>query len=247
MADPGYEGPRTTKSFIISSDDDGENWSAPREITRMLRQADRVSVGSPGRGIQLKTAEFRGRIIFPLYETIPDGKGDRTWKNRVAYSDDQGLTWTLSKIIPHDDTVNFGNEAQVVELPDGSLLFNARNQGGQYRKISRSRDGGITWDPMKIDHGLPGVNCMGSIISHEDQLIYAGPANKEQRTNGTVRISEDAGETWTHSREIIPGSYAYSCLTSLTNGRIGLLYETDEYVHIKFMSFSPAWIEESPD
>jgi len=244
MADTGYKGPRTTKSFLVSSDDDGESWSEPKEITRMIRPENSVSVGSPGRGIQLKQEKFRGRIIFPFYTTIPDGKGDRTWENRIAYSDDQGENWSLSKIIPHSDTVNFGNEAQVVELSDGSLLFNARNQGGQYRKISRSRDGGISWDPMKIDPGLPGVNCMGSLIVHMDELIYAGPANKKQRTNGTVRISEDNGENWIHSREVLPGSYAYSCLTNLKNGEIGLLYETDKYHRIKFMSFSPTWIKE---
>jgi sialidase-1 len=244
MADTGYQSPRTTRSYLVFSDDDGESWSAPREITRMIRLESRVSVGSPGRGIQLENNEFRGRIIFPLYETIPDGKGDRTWKNRVAYSDDQGETWSLSEIIPHHDLMGFGNEAQVVELPDGSLLFNARNQGGQYRKFSRSRDGGNTWGPMRLDPGLPGVNCMGSIIIHEGELVYAGPANKTQRTSGTVRISEDDGETWAHSREVIPGSYAYSCLTTLKNGKIGLLYETDSYRRINFMSFSPAWIKE---
>ncbi|MCK4748229.1 MAG: exo-alpha-sialidase, partial [Bacteroidales bacterium] len=62
MADTGYEGPRTTKSFLVYSDDDGENWSEPREITQMVRQEDRVSVGSPGRGIQLKSPEHNGRV-----------------------------------------------------------------------------------------------------------------------------------------------------------------------------------------
>ncbi len=244
MADTAYESPRTTRSFLVYSDDDGESWSMPREITRMIRQASRISVGSPGKGIQLKSAEFKGRIIFPLYETIPDGKGTQTWKNRVAYSDDQGENWFLSEIIPHHNLSGFGNEAQVVELSDGTLLLNARNQGGQYRKISRSRDGGVTWDPMKLDPGLPGVNCMGSIIQHDGELVYAGPANKWQRTSGTVRISVDDGNTWAYSREIVPGSYAYSCLTTLKNGKIGLLYETDDYRKISFMSFNAAWIKE---
>ncbi len=245
MADSGYEDPRTTKSLLVYSDDEGENWSDPREITRMVRQEDRVSVGSPGRGIQLKSPEHNGRIVFPLYETIPDGEGGRTWRNRIAYSDDNGETWELSELIPHEGLLGYGNEAQVVELSDGTLLFNARNQGGQYRKVSRSRDGGINWENMKLDPGLPGVNCMGSIITHDRAILYAGPANKKQRTNGTVRISEDMGETWKHSREVVPEGYAYSCLTSLRNGQIGLLYETDRYRKINFISFSTDWIENS--
>ena len=245
MADTGYDGPRVTRSFLVFSDDDGESWSSPREITRMVRQEDRVSVGSPGRAIQLRHGEYQGRIIFPLYETIPDGKGDRTWRNRVVYSDDNGEGWSRGEMVPHKQLLGYGNEAQVVELPDGSLLFNARNQGGQYRKVSCSHDGGLTWDPMKLDPGLPGVNCMGSIINHDGKIIYAGPANKKQRSNGTVRVSVDDGSSWIHSREIVPGSYAYSCLTSLKNGNIGLLYETERSRKIKFMSFSPRWLEES--
>ena len=144
MADTGHEGPRITRSFLVNSDDDGESWSEPREITKMVRLEDRVSVGCPGRGIQLKSDAFKDRIIIPLYETIPDGKGNRSWRNRVAYSDDNGESWMLGEMIPHDNLEGSGNEAQVVELPDGTLLFNSRNQGGQYRKISRSNDGGIT-------------------------------------------------------------------------------------------------------
>jgi len=243
MADIGYEGPRTTKSFLVYSDDEGNTWSEPREITRMVRQEDRVSIGSPGRGIQMQNPEYKGRIVFPLYETIPDGEGGRTWRNRIAYSDDNGETWALGDMIPHEGLLGYGNEAQVVELPDGSLLFNARNQGGQYRKVSRSTDGGITWDTMKLDPGLPGVNCMGSAITHDGVVVYAGPANKKQRTNGTVRISEDLGHTWKYSREVVPEGYAYSCLTSLGNGRIGLLYETERYRKINFISFNKDFIE----
>ena len=245
MADTGYVTPRTTKSFLVHSDDDGESWSEPKEITRMIRQEDIISVGSPGRAIQLKNAEYKGRIVFPLYETDPDGKGGRTWRNRIAYSDDKGKTFQLGERVPHENLFGHGNEAQVVELTDGTLLFNARNQGGQYRKVSRSHDGGITWENMKLDPGLPGVHCMGSIIRHEGELVYAGPANKRQRTNGTVRISEDNGETWAHSRELVPEGFAYSCLTSLANGKIGLLYETDRYRKINFMSFSADMIRET--
>ncbi len=245
-ADTGYETPRTTKSFLVHSDDDGETWSEPREITRMVREENIVSVGSPGRAIQLVHSEHIGRIVFPLYETVPpEGEGSRTWRNRIAYSDDGGKTLQLSDRIPHEGLLGYGNEAQVVELQDGTLLFNARNQGGQYRKISRSFDGGITWDNMQLDPGLPGVNCMGSIISHEDELVYSGPANKKQRTNGTVRISVDNGKTWAYSRELVPGGFAYSCLTSLADGKIGLLYETDRYRKINFMSFSPSLIRQT--
>jgi len=121
MAHKGYDGPYNTKSLLKYSDDDGIFWSDPLDITHQIRDTDAISVGSPGRGIQLSSESFKGRIIFPLYETIPDGKGGRTWRNRVAYSDDKGITWKLSERIPRDGMKGYGNEAQVVEISDGTI------------------------------------------------------------------------------------------------------------------------------
>lgn len=249
MADEGYDGPRNTRSYLIYSDDEGETWSIPREITKMIRPSGKISVGSPGRAIQLQRGTYKGRIIVPLYETRRLSNGSRDWQNSVAWSDDHGATWHLSNEIPHRDHIGFGNEAQVVELSDGSILFIARNQGGKYRKYSTSRDGGITWDNMRLDFGLPGTACQGALLRYswpeagESLLIQASPANKYGRSKGTVRISSDEGKTWTWSREMVPGNYAYSCLTRLSDGNIGLLYETERYRKIAFVSFTPDWVK----
>lgn len=40
-----------------------------------------------------------------------------------------------------------------------------------------------------------------------------------------VSISEDGGATWKYSKVITTGTYAYSSLTVLPNGNIGLAYE----------------------
>ncbi len=250
MADNGYDGPRNTRSYIIHSDDDGLSWSEAREITKLIRPSGKLSIGSPGRSIQLKRGAFKGRIIVPLYETRRLEGGSRDWQNSVAWSDDYGTSWHLSNEIPQSGHTGFGNEAQVAELSDGSILFVARNQGGKYRKYSISRDGGLTWDNMKLDFGLPGTACMGSIIRYswpedgESLLIQASPANMYGRNQGTVRISMDEGKTWLWSRQVVSGDYAYSCLTRLPDGNIGLLYETERYRKIAFTSFSPEWVKQ---
>jgi sialidase-1 len=41
----------------------------------------------------------------------------------------------------------------------------------------------------------------------------------------TVRLSEDDGGTWAASYLVHPGPSAYSCLASLPDGSIGLLFE----------------------
>ncbi len=227
MGNPGYDGPRNTKTFLVHSDDDGASWSAPRVITKMVRASGKISIGSPGIGIQKKRGENKGRIVIPLYETRPVGDGTRDWQNSVAYSDDNGETWKVSNNIPHDGHTGFGNEAQVVELSDGKLLLIARNQGGLYRKCTKSNDGGVTWSNMRLDFGLPGTACQGTVIRYswpEDGksiIVQASPANKYARNQGTVRISMDEGENWAFFRLITPDYYAYSCLTKMPDGRIG--------------------------
>lgn len=249
-ADPGYGGPRNTRTYLIHTDDNGASWSEPREITRMVRASGRISIGSPGTGIQLTRGEYPGRIIIPLYETRPLAGDERDWINSVAYSDDQGETWKISNNIPHEGHTGFGNEAQVVELNDGRILFSSRNQGGFYRKYSVSEDGGIRWSNLRLDFALPGTACQGSILRHkspesgESLVVFTAPSNKYARNRGRVRISSSDGYEWEYSRLVTPGFFAYSCLSSLPDGNIGLLYETDDYRRIVFTSFSVEWVRE---
>lgn len=250
-ADLGYDGPRNTQNFIVYSDDDGKTWSQPREITKSIRASGKISVGSPGICIQLNRGDYKGRIIIALYEASPSGDGEFDTQNCVAYSDDNGETWKISNDIPHNGHTALGNEAQVVELKDGSILFIARNQGGFHKKVSTSNDGGVTWKNMDLDFGLPGTACQGTVLRYswpedgESLIIQASPANKYKRTNGTVRISDDEGNTWKYSRELVPGSYSYSCLSKLKNGNVGLLYETvsEGKSTINFTSFSIDYIK----
>ncbi len=250
MADNGYDGPRNSKSYIIYSDNDGKSWAEPKEITKQIRPHDRINAGSPGVGIQIKHGEFKGRVIVPLYFIQRLKDNARTWTNAVAWSDDNGETWRLSNDIPQYGQTGNASEAQVVEKADGSLLFICRNQGGYYRKVATSNDGGLTWSNFRVDYGLPGTACQGSVIRYnfpedgESIIIQSGPANKHARKKGTVRISTDEGETWKYSREIEPESFAYSCLTKLQNGNVGLLYETSHSHDIVFVEFTTNWVKE---
>lgn len=253
MADIGYDGPRNTKAYITWSDDDGETWETPKEITKSIRPHDRINSGSPGIGIQLKRGKFKGRVVMPLYFTRKINDNERDWTNAVAWSDDDGATWSLSNDIPQRDQTGYGNEAQVVELSNGDLLFVARNQGGFHRKISTSKDGGQTWTNMRLDYELPGTACQGSLLRYswpedgESIIVQGGPVNKYARNLGTVKLSDDEGKTWKYSRQIDPDFFAYSCLTKQENGNIGLLYEAKGYSEISFVSFTTDWIKEGDE
>ena len=84
MVDEGYDGPTNTKSFIRFSDDEGVSWSERRDITKMIRPADKIHSGCPGVGIQLQKGPYSGRVIIPLYEVRKIDKQTTDWQNRAA-------------------------------------------------------------------------------------------------------------------------------------------------------------------
>jgi sialidase-1 len=248
-ADLGYDGPRNTQTFLTYSDDDGKTWAEPEDVTRTFRREDAISVGSPGIGIQLKSEKYKGRIVFPLYEVMPEEGGDRYWNNCAAYSDDGGKSWTLGQRVDQNAVEGTANEAQIVELADGRILMNARNTVDKpCRKVAVSKDGGETWSPMREDCGLVAPRCMGSIIACPDpagdgQLVLVSlPNTTDSRSNGTIFISRDGGETWPQKRVIYPEYFGYSCLTVLPDGRIGCLFERADTAITSFGAYDIEWL-----
>lgn len=61
----------------------------------------------------------------------------------------------------------------------------------------------------------------------------------------TVRLSEDEGKTWSTARQIDTRPAAYSDLTILADGTVGLLYETGDsspYETLTFVRFHLDWL-----
>jgi sialidase-1 len=245
--EPGYDGPHVCRTLITHSDDDGLTWSGPRDITRQVKRPTVVTstATGPGIGIQLARGKHAGRILMPFNQG-PYGK----WQVYAALSDDQGETWRYGETAP-EGTKGYANEVQFVELSDGSVMLNARNQGGdKLRKISISRDGGLTWSATYNDPVLIEPVCQASLLRHpnksdpsKDAFLFSNPATQSARTNGTVRLSRDEGKTWPGSRVLYPGSFAYSCLASLPDGSVGCLFERDGTKKISFARFEISWVE----
>ena len=248
---PGLSGPRVCRTMLTHSDDDGQTWSAPRDITAGVKRPTEVtSVASgPGVGIQLRRGEHTGRIIAPMNQG-PHGK----WQVYAAISDDGGDTWHFGQTAPQNDR-GYANEVQMVELADGSVMLNARTEGGsRRRKVAVSNDGGETWSALTDAEALIDPKCMGSIVRHSDpldgqrsRLLFSNAADERRRTRGTLRLSYDEGKSWPVARVVEPGDFAYSCLATLPDGTIGCLYEGDGYRRIVLARLSLQWLTNGQD
>ncbi len=254
-AAPGLSG-TTFMYWAIKSDDDGETWSKPIDITSMIKKPEWTG-GSPGPGKGIQTRS--GRLIMPKYFRTTRENYDIV---HIVYSDDHGQTWQLG-----GETANQGatNESQLAELGDGTLLLNMRGVAGNRRRTSRSSDGGLTWSEVRKDPTLIEPRCQASLshftdrVSHDkDRLLFSNPASTE-RENMTVRLSYDGGQTWPVARQLHGGPSAYSRLTVLPDLTAGCLYErgdetpmvSDErysnYEKITFARFNQEWLTDGKD
>lgn len=227
--------------WVTTSRDDGATWSAPVDITATTKRSHWPGIAhGPGVGIQLRS----GRLVVPCNE-YADG-----CRCLVIYSDDHGKTWRMG-----GTTGPRMSESQVVELADGRLMINMRsNRGKHCRAVAFSSDAGATWSPIQDEPALIEPVCQGSILRYtpaaadgKNRLLFCNPAHTTARVNGTVRLSYDEGRTWPIARTLVPGEFAYCCLTVLKDRTLGCLYETDHYHRIRFAGFTLEWLTKGND
>ena len=150
---------------------------------------------------------------------------------------------------PKGGKISTVNEAQFVELRDGSTRFNVRRWAGKpVRKTCLSTNGGVTWSKVEDATDLRDPGCMASVFRYTDpadgeksRILFSGPQSTK-RENGTVFLSYDEGLTWPVRRVLREGGFAYSCLTALPDGTIGCLYEADGPKRIVFARFTLDWL-----
>jgi len=238
----------TRKPYISFSDDDGLTWSEPEDLSSSCKDPDWGWYASgPGVGIQLKSKKYRNRLVIPAnhsYSVKAENEAIRAgygYGSHVIFSDDGGLSWTLSK------TITPGcNESQVAELSNGDLMMNMRSYNKKgCRAIARSRDGGASWSDITHDPQLVESVCQASFIEYgtyqgREVYLFSNPAVAAGRSRMTIKASQDECLSWSKGRLVHEGPSAYSCLAILADGSVGLLYEAgeeDPYELLLFQSF----------
>ncbi|QDU93959.1 sialidase family protein [Lignipirellula cremea] len=243
---------------LLRSDDDGKTWSLPIDISAAIKRADwRHYAFGPGIGVQLEHGPHRGRLILSANYRTSFNKRTPSWSH-ILYSDDHGETWRRGGQLGQ-----YTNECQVVETLAGGksgLLFNARNHWGRagspeksgHRLVARSQDGGATWADEAMDPALSDPPCQASLFRYSwptaaapGRILFANPAGPG-RSHLTLRQSRDEGRTWPVAKVLCAESSAYSCITRLADGQVGVIFERDNYRKLTFVSFPLAWLDE-PD
>lgn len=220
----GWDKDKTGQWGMVYSDDDGKTWCKDYvNPTRQIKKEEWTTIlAGPGNGI----VTSKGVIVFPAQ--IWDREAKPRCMSTICYSTDGGKNWVYGNGVPHATS-----ECQVVELQDGSIMINCRNEAYQGRRIVYvTRDLGKTWQPHETNNkGLSEPTCQGSIISVDSAkygklLLFSNP-RINGRSNMTVRVSRDDGKTWnTGLLYDVRRCMGYSCQAMVDEDHLGVIYET---------------------
>ena len=217
------------------SDDEGDNWSDLNIVSTFKPEESKFLVLGPGIGKQITTGENAGRLIVPLYSKSSAELG-------FMYSDDHGNSWNY--VEADHNTGGATAEAQIVEMPDGSLKTYLRTGSGYIAEVT-SIDGGETWsDRVPLTEiATTSYGTQLSVINYSQPIdgkpaiILSAPNATNGRKNGKIWIGliNETGQSgvnkysvewkYCYSVDTPQMGYSYSCLTELPDGKVGLLYE----------------------
>lgn len=220
----GWDKDKTGQWGMVYSDDDGITWC--KEYVNPTRQIKKEEwntiLAGPGNGI----VTSQGVIVFPAQ--IWQNNATPRSMSTICYSTDGGKNWVYGNGVPHRSS-----ECQVVELQDGSIMINCRNETWAGKRVVYvTRDLGKTWEPHETNcKDLVEPTCQASIIAVNSPkygrlLLFSNP-QKYPRSLMTVRASRDDGKSWNggmlyDTRRCM----GYSCLAMVDDNHVGIVYET---------------------
>ena len=250
---------RDAKALFHMVTRDGTAWSNAVEITDSLvdfgYRYKKIGVG-PGHGVIAPN----GRIIVPIHVHNADlahelsAVDNNVFRSGTLVSDDRGRTWRAGGLV----RANLAKclEPSIAIDSDGTVIVNMRAEKLGFRAAARSDSYGDKWSLAELVEGLPCPSCQGSIqsVNEGDKtwLAMSNPAvsskegyNARNRRRFTIRLSDDGGRTWPHSRMLHEGPAGYSDLATLPDGRILCLFENGGKLYhsrVSLVVIDPRWI-----
>jgi len=201
------------QTWTMSSDDNGINWSEPREL---------VPGNFGGRGPVKNKPIILSNGIWLAPASL---EKDKQWDAFVDRSEDNGKTWQATEIIPMDRTEIIGEgviQPTLWESRPGHVHMLLRSSCGAICR-SNSDNYGRTWSRIfKTD--LPNNNSGIDLAQlHDGTLALAyNPVsgNWAPRTPLSIALSTDNGRTWPRKLdiEIGPGGFSYPAIIPTDDG-----------------------------
>lgn len=248
------------RTYISRSNDNGQTWSAPQDITDQVfsgeRSAWNASFCAAGNGICTRN----GVLMFASAMRHESGN---TLYNHVIYSNDNGQTWNVSNC-----SLIGGDEAKLVETNDGRIIMSIRrpSRGKRYYNISQNiptKDQPVVWE-TKDTSNVPQWNeiiepaCNGDIIRYtstldgfdKNRILHSVPDDPQNRRNVSIYLSYDEAQTWTYKKSICHTGSAYSSLAILSDGTIGIFTEENDNTQdysMYFTNVSLKWLTDGND
>lgn len=239
--------PRTV--WITHSTDDGETWADPVEITADVKRTGWTWYATgPCHAIQLRS----GRLVVPCdFRSLDPATGAEARHSHLITSDDHGATWQVGGIVD----IEGSNESVAVELADGRVYLNCRDQARRgHRIVATSDDGGMTFGPARFEETLMEPACQGSAIAippgaglHAGGIVFANPASATRDTL-TLRLGSADAASWSSGRVLEAGRAAYSDLAVVPgdgDATILCLFETGAatpYERLRLAHVPAGWL-----
>ncbi|RIW17204.1 exo-alpha-sialidase [Algoriphagus lacus] len=243
--------------WVMKSFDLGKTWEKPENITLQVHKPNnpnfnpsytnpadwRHYANTPGHAFQFQTGKYKGRIVVAANHSVGDPiENFAEYQAHSFFTDDHGKSFQLSESVD----IPGSNESIAAELSNSRMIMSIRNQKGDIRSriLAYSSDGGKTWDEAYFESQLPDPVCQGSILNLGEQngkmiLAHSNAADQKNRNNLSIKVSWDEGKTWVKTILIDQVAdpknqawTAYSDLVKLTESRVGIIYERDNYQQI---------------
>lgn len=229
----GMEPEETGQFMLVKSEDDGQTWSEPINITHQIKQPEwHLLLMGPGNGITMSD----GTLVFAAQYK---DENEMPWSS-IVYSSDGGENWIIGEPVRSNTT-----EAQVVETEEGTLMINMRDNRGGARAVYITSDMGKSWqEHASSRQALPEPVSMASLIRSNPEgsgydhnyLLFSNPNSTAARVNMSIKLSKDYGETWPSEYQILLDEnrgFGYSSLTMVDDETVGILYEGERSLYFQ--------------
>ena len=260
------------RSARLYSEDNGETWSKPEDITEQMYALLPNSLGQfIGAGKICQSRQVKVGEYYRLYAALCTRPGG----NYAIYSDDFGQTWN---VLGGNETscAPSGDEPKCEELPDGSVVLSSRKYSGRYFNIFKYTDvetGEGSWTGVvssnDVENGLRfnwnstnGEIQFVKVIKKSDNsfhymMIQSAPYGKvnegdADRSNVAIHYKVfdnyfmdsalDLATNWTMGMRLENPKGAYSTMCIQPDKKLGFFYE--EGPNDYCMVYRPISIEE---